>query len=67
MNNQNMNMTPNDYLGAFRQLKQQFAQWKQTFTGDPKEAVMSMVQSGKLTQEQLNMAQQMAQQLQGLL
>lgn len=67
MNSLNQNMQPNDYLGMVRDLKQQFARWRQTFNGDPKEAVMNMVQSGKLTQEQLDTAQQLAQQLQNLL
>lgn len=51
----------------FFQMVQQFKQWKQTFNGDPKKTVMDMVQAGKLSQEQLNTAQQIAQQIQGLM
>ena len=45
----------------------QFKQFKKTFTGDAKSTVMQMVQSGQISQEQLNMAQNMAKQFQGIL
>ena len=45
----------------------QFKQFKNTFTGNPKDTVMQMVNSGKISQEQLNQLQQMAQQFQGIL
>lgn len=45
----------------------QFKQFKQTFTGNPKDTVMQMVNSGRISQEQLNQLQQMAQQFQGIL
>ena len=40
---------------------------QQTFQGDPKAEVEKMMQSGKLTQQQLNQLQAIARQFQGLL
>ena len=54
-------------LGNFGQLVQKFQQFKQTFQGDPKAEVEKMLQSGALTQEQLNQAQAMARQFQQLM
>lgn len=54
-------------LGNFGQLVQKFQQFKQTFQGDPKAEVEKMLQSGALTQEQLNHAQAMARQFQQLM
>lgn len=49
------------------QMIQQFMQFKQNFKGDPKEEVQRMLQSGKISQQQLNQVQQMAGQFQNLL
>ena len=54
-------------LSNFGQLMQKFQQFKQTFQGDPKAEVEKMLQSGALTQEQLNQVQAMAKQFQNLL
>ena len=54
-------------LGNFGQLVQKFQQFKTSFQGDPKSEVEKMLQSGALTQEQLNRAQAMARQFQNLL
>lgn len=54
-------------LGNFGQLVQKFQQFKTCFQGDPKAEVEKMLQSGALTQEQLNRAQAMARQFQNLL
>lgn len=54
-------------LGNFGQLVQKFQQFKTNFQGDPKAEVEKMLQSGALTQEQLNRAQAMARQFQNLL
>ena len=40
----------------------QFMQFKQNFKGDPKAEVQKMLQSGRISQAQLDQAQQMAQQ-----
>ena len=54
-------------LGNFGQLVQKFQQFKTSFRGDPTAEVEKMLQSGALTQEQLNQAQAMARQFQNLL
>ena len=54
-------------MSGFPQLLQQFKQFKASFKGDPKAEVEKMLQSGALTQEQLNRAQAMARQFQNLL
>lgn len=46
------------------QMMQQFMQFKQNFKGDPKAEVEKMLQSGKISQQQLNQVQQMAGQFQ---
>ena len=46
---------------------QQFNDFRKQMQGiNPKDEVMKMLQSGKINQQQLNQAQQMAQQLQSL-
>lgn len=46
---------------------QQFQQFKKQMQGvDPQEEVQKLLQSGKISREQLDKAQQMAQQMQGL-
>lgn len=54
-------------LGDFAQMMQQFNQFKRTFQGDPKAEVEKLLQSGQMTQEQLNQLQMMAQQFRALL
>ena len=49
------------------QMMQQFIQFKQNFKGDPKAEVQKMLQSGRISQQQLNQVQQMAGQFQNLL
>lgn len=41
-------------------LIKQFQQFKQTFSGDPKQQVQQLLNSGKVSQEQYNNAVQMA-------
>lgn len=52
--------------GNFPQLLQQFKQFKASFKGDPKAEVEKMLQSGRISQDQLNKIQSMANQFQGL-
>lgn len=58
----------NPFFGAmgggngFMQMVQQFQQFKANFHGDPKAEVEKLLQSGKLSQAQLNQLQQMAKQ-----
>ena len=54
-------------MGQFQNLVQQFQQFKQSFQGDPKAEVEKLVQSGKVSQQQLNQLQQMAGQFQQLM
>lgn len=49
------------------QMMQQFMQFKQNFKGDPKAEVEKMLQSGRISQQQLNQVQQMAGQFQRML
>lgn len=59
-NNQNQN---NGFFG----LIQQFKQFKQNFKGDPKQQVQELLNSGKMTQEQLDQCASMARGLQNIL
>lgn len=54
-------------MGQFGQMLQQFQQFRQSFQGDPKQEVQKLLQSGKMSQQQLNQLQMMAQQFQGFL
>lgn len=54
-------------MGNFAQMVQQFNQFKANFKGNPKAEVEKLLQSGKLTQQQLNQLQQMAKQFQSLM
>ena len=45
----------------------QFQQFKQSFDGDPNQTINQMLQSGKVTQEQVNRATQIANQMKGML
>lgn len=49
------------------QMIQQLMQFKQNFKGDPKAEVEKMLQSGRISQQQLNQVQQMAGQFQHML
>lgn len=46
---------------------QMIQQFKQNFKGDPKAEVEKMLQSGRISQQQLNQVQQMAGQFQHML
>ena len=48
-------------------LIQKFQQFRQSFQGDPKAEVMRLVQSGRISQQQLDQLQQMARQFQEML
>ena len=47
-------------MGQFQNMVQQFRQFRQTFQGDPKAEVEKLVQSGRISQQQLNQLQQAA-------
>lgn len=63
MANQTTNSQTNNLMG----LVQRFQQFKQSFTGDPRQQVQQLLNSGKVTQEQYNNAVQMANALQNVL
>lgn len=54
-------------MGQFQQMMQQFQQFRNNFHGDPKQEVEKLLQSGKMSQQQLNQLQAMAQQFQSFL
>lgn len=54
-------------MGNFQQLSQQFRQFRASFQGDPQQEVQRMLQSGKLTQQQLDQVQGLARQFMQLL
>ena len=47
-------------MGQVQNMMRQFQQFKQSFQGDPRAEVEKLVQSGKISQQQLNQLQQMA-------
>lgn len=49
-------------MGNFAHMMQQFQQFRANFQGDPKAEVEKLLQSGKMSQQQLNQLQGMAQQ-----
>lgn len=54
-------------VGQFQRMAQQFQQFKANFKGDPKAEVEKLLQSGKISQSQLDQLQAMAKQFQSLL
>ena len=48
-------------------IMQRFQQFRQMFTGDPRQQIQQMLNSGKVSQNQYNQAVQMAQQFQNML
>lgn len=59
-------MMPNPMM-QFQQMMQQFQQFKQSFQGDPKAEVEKLLQSGRMSQQQLNQLQEMAKVFQGMM
>ena len=52
----NMNNNPMNFL-------QQFQNFKRNFQGDPKQAVLNMLNNGQMSQQQFNQLQAMANQI----
>lgn len=59
-----MNSMPNNNM---MNLLQQFNQFRQNFSGDPRQQVQQLLNSGKVSQDQYNRAVQMANQLQRMM
>lgn len=57
----------NNPFGNLITLAQQFQQFKQNFKGDPKQQVQDLLNSGRMTQDQLDQCTSMAQSLQNIL
>lgn len=53
--------------GQFQGMVQQLQQFAQTFQGDPKAEVQKLLQSGAMSQQQLNQLQSMAYQVRNLM
>lgn len=53
--------------GNMQGLVNQFAQFKQQFSGDPKAQVQQMLNNGQMTQEQFNQLSQAATQMQKMM
>ena len=67
-----MNPLYNDLGGGMPQnnmmsLLNQYRQFRANFRGDPKAEVEKLVSSGRISQQQINQAMQMAQQIQRLM
>ena len=54
-------------MGNFQQMMQQFQQFKANFQGNPQQEVQRMIQSGQLSQQQLDQVQNVARQFAALL
>lgn len=51
-------------LGNMMQMMQKFNDFKQSFKGDPQQQIQQMLNSGQMSQAQLNQYMQMAKQFQ---
>ena len=49
--------------GNMQNMLNRFAQFRQSFHGDPQQQIQQLMNSGKITQEQYNRAVQIAQQM----
>ena len=54
-------------MGQFQRMMQQFNQFRSSFQGDPQQEVQKLLQSGKMSQQQLNQLQAIAKQIQSFL
>lgn len=54
-------------VGGLQSMMQRFQQFRQMFSGDPRQKVQELLNSGRISQAQYNQAVQMAQQLQRLM
>lgn len=60
-------MRPQNGGNNFINLLNQFNEFKRNFKGDPRQQVQDLLNSGKMSQEQLSQLEQMARQFQGIL
>ena len=65
MNNPIFNaMMQNTPLGGMQNLIQQYRQFRETFQGDPQQKIQEIMNSGQITQAQINQARSMATEFQ---
>lgn len=65
MNNPIFNaMMQNTPMGNMQNLMNQYRQFRQTFNGDPQQKIQEMLNSGQITQAQVDQARNMATQFQ---
>ena len=53
----------NQPTSGFQNFMQQFNQFRKTFSGDPRQQVQEMLNSGRMSQDQFNQAANMANQI----
>lgn len=58
-----MNPVYQQYGKPQNDLMSRFQQFRQQFNGDPQKVIQQMLNSGRITQEQVNQAAQMANQM----
>lgn len=58
------NSQPSGPLGNVMQMMKQFNEFKSSFTGNPQQQLQQMLNSGKISQAQLNQCVQLAKQFQ---
>ena len=57
-------MMQNTPMGNVQNLMNQYRQFRQTFQGDPQQKIQEMLNSGQITQAQVDQARNMATQFQ---
>lgn len=57
----------NPQIGNFQNMIQQFYKFKSTYSGDPRQQVQNLLNTGQLSQERFNQIAQMATQLQNMM
>lgn len=68
MNNQIFNaMMQSTPMGNVQNLLNQYRQFRNSFQGDPQQKVQEMLNSGQITQAQVDQARNMATQFKGIL
>lgn len=67
MSNPLFQMMNGNQFGNMSNMVQRFNQFKKTFSGDPKQQVQNLLNSGKVSQAQYNQAVEMAKAFQNML
>lgn len=67
ISNQQMQMAAPTPGNNIQNLMQRFQQFRQAFTGDPRQQVQALLNSGRVSQAQYDQAVQIAQQMQRMM